>query len=67
MSDIGYYGLDSPYWAYNQPGWKPTCIRCHQRKACKKYNSPEYGSFAGQCLRDTDVKTIAQIVIDHPL
>jgi len=72
MTDIGYYGQDSPYWAYNQPGWKPCCIRCNKRKAdCKKYNTQQLGSFAGEwictaCVKDTDYKTPAQLVIDSP-
>jgi hypothetical protein len=64
------YGMNSSYWAYNQPGWKPHCTRCNKRKNdCKKYNSDELGSFAGEwvctsCLRDVDYKTPAQLVMD---
>lgn len=70
MTDNGYYGLDSSFWAYNHPGWKPYCVRCQSRKAdCKKFNSEKLGSFEGDwicktCVRPSDFKTPAQRVID---
>lgn len=67
------YSMHSPYWAYNHPNWKPTCVRCRQKKDnCKKYNSTELGSFAGSwicesCVLPEDYKTPAQLVIDRQI
>lgn len=57
------WSIHSPEWAYNQPGWKPYCVRCHTRKAdCRKYNSDQPGQFAGEwicatCRVETDTLT----------
>jgi hypothetical protein len=64
MSEYQDTSIYSPYWAYNRPGWKPCCMRCNQSETdCKKYNSNELGTFAGEwirtsCVRDTDYKTL---------
>jgi hypothetical protein len=69
MSDFPDLSQNSSYWAYNQPGWKPCCIRCSQRKiSCKKYNSTDLGSFAGEwicsaCVKPGDELTPAEKVV----
>lgn len=62
------WSINSPEWAYNTPGWKPRCVRCHARTKCRKYNSKELGTFAGEwicfpCIKDTDYLTPAECVI----
>ena len=69
--DDGYYGYDSTYWAYNTPGWQPRCVRCNRRKdGCKKYNSSDLGSFAGEwicqaCVTSADTLTPCYEVISR--
>jgi hypothetical protein len=69
--DIGYYGQDSPFWAYNQPGWKPRCVRCSKRTdTCKKFNSEDLGSFAGEwicadCKTPTDTFTPYERIFEN--
>jgi len=64
------YSMYSSYWAYNRSGWKPRCARCSQRNDdCKKFNSQQLGSFAGEwicttCVKESDYKTPCQLVLD---
>jgi hypothetical protein len=45
------WSINSPEWAYNQPGWKPRCVRCAMRRSdCKKFNSEDHGAFAGEFI-----------------
>lgn len=65
------WSVNSPEWAYNQPGWKPCCARCHKRKDdCRKFNSNEHGSFAGEwicesCRKDSDSLTPYELVFER--
>lgn len=73
MDDPFCGSIHSPYWAYNQPDWKPSCDRCgHRKNDCKKYNGtdPMQGRFDGRwictdCVQPTDVKTEYQAHIDE--
>ncbi len=63
------WSLHSSEWAYNQTGWKPCCYRCNKRRQdCRKYNSEELGSFAGDwictdCVLSTDTLTPCEKVM----